>query len=90
MPFTPSRALAKLLKISEASLRTQIRGFVRRLSRSSSDLGLPLDNDSFIENRPHAGYRLNPALRELSLADIRASTIPGGPPVAPDVTSGSR
>ena len=90
MPFTPSRALAKRLKISEASLRTQLRRLRAALEPLVVDLGLPLDNDSFIENRPHAGYRLNPALRELSLADIRASTVPGGPPVTPDVTTGSR
>lgn len=89
VPFTPSRALAKRLQVSEASLRTQLRRLRAALEPLVVDLGLPLDNDSFIENRPHAGYRLNPAVRELSLADIRASTIPGSPPVAPDVTTGS-
>ncbi|MFN3626090.1 MAG: 7-cyano-7-deazaguanine synthase [Hyphomicrobium sp.] len=89
VPFTPPRTLAKRLRISEPSLRTQIRRLREALEPLVVDLGLPLDNDSFIENRPHAGYRLNPAVRELSLADIRASTIPGAPPVAPDVTTGS-
>lgn len=89
VPFTPSRTLAKRLKISEPSLRTQIGRLREAIEPLVVDLGLPLDNNSFIENRPHAGYRLNPALRELSLADIRASTIPGGPPVEPDVTTGS-
>lgn len=89
VPFTPPRSITKRLGISEASLRTQIRRLREALEPLAVDLGLLLDNDSFIENRPHAGYRLNPAVRELSLADIRMSTMAGSPPVAPDVTTGS-
>ena len=40
------------------------------------NLGIPLDQDSFIENKERAGYRLNPGLREVDLADIRTAIPP--------------
>jgi len=35
-------------------------------------LGIPLDQDSFIETKDRAGCRLNPACREIALGDIQA------------------
>ncbi|GIX10639.1 7-cyano-7-deazaguanine synthase [Elioraea sp.] len=89
VPFMPPHVLAGRLKISEPSLRTQIRRLREAIEPLAVALGLPLDQNSFIENRQRSGYRLNPALRELSLADIGTLTIPGGPTVAPDVTTTS-
>jgi hypothetical protein len=34
-------------------------------------LGIPLDQDTFIETKERAGYRLNPELKEVALADIK-------------------
>jgi hypothetical protein len=90
VPFVRPADLADRLSITEQSVRTQITRLRDAIEPLAASLSLILDQDSFIENRPCAGYRLNPGLRELSLADIRASTVPAGPPVAPDVTTQSR
>ena len=76
MPFLLPHKLADRLGITEPSLRTQIGRLRDAIEPLAVSLGLPLDQNSFIENRQRSGYRLNPALHELSLADIRASTIP--------------
>ncbi|MBM3083575.1 hypothetical protein IMF23_09040, partial [Chelatococcus daeguensis] len=34
-------------------------------------LGIPLDQDSFVQTKERAGYRLNPEWREVSVGDIR-------------------
>jgi hypothetical protein len=77
VPFMPPPTLADCLGITEPNLRTRLLRLRKALDPLAIELGLPLDENSFIENRPRSGYRLNPALRELSLADIHASTIPG-------------
>jgi hypothetical protein len=63
--------LAARLEIDEASLRQQI-GRLRKLvtERLPVDQGIVLGTDGFIENRQGRGYRLSPALREVSLGDL--------------------
>ena len=73
----PPHTLADRLGITEPNLRTRLLRLRKALDPLAVELGLPLDENSFIENRPRSGYRLNPALHELSLADVQASTIPG-------------
>lgn len=76
VPFVRPHTLADRLRITEPSLRTQIRRLRDAIESLAVSLGLTLDQSSFVENRQRSGYRLNPALHELSLTDIRASTIP--------------
>lgn len=80
VPFVLPHTLADRLRITEPSLRTQIRRLRDAIEPLAVSLGLTLDQNSFVENRQRSGYRLNPALRELSLGDIRTSTIPRGSP----------
>jgi len=68
--------LAGELKISEPALRTLLRRLRGTLKPLATDLGIPLDENSFIENLHGKGYRLNPNLREVALADIKKK----GPP----------
>lgn len=69
--FMQPRNLAAKLKIDEASLRQQI-GRLRKLvaERLPVDQGIVLGTDGFIENQQGKGYRLSPALREVSLGDL--------------------
>lgn len=76
VPFVRPPDLADRLGVTEQSMRTQLTRLRDAIGPLAVSLGLVLDQDSFVENRPRAGYRLNPGLRELSLADIRASTSP--------------
>jgi len=36
-------------------------------------LGIPMDQDSFIQTKERAGYRINPQCCEISVADITGS-----------------
>lgn len=66
--------LAKILKISEASLRQQVMR-VRKVvtDRLAVDLGAVLGPDDFIQNKERSGYRLSPMLREVAKADLCGS-----------------
>lgn len=68
--------LAGGLNITEPALRTLLRRLRNSLDPLASDLGVPLNEDSFIENLHGQGYRLNPNLREVALADIKAKEPP--------------
>jgi 7-cyano-7-deazaguanine synthase in queuosine biosynthesis len=72
--------LAGVLDISEPALRTLLRRLRSSLEPLATDLGILLDENSFIENRHGKGYRLNPNLREIALADIKKK---GPPPTEP-------
>ena len=73
MPFLPTASLAASLKIDEQSLRQQLSRLRKAIEPLNVSLGVPLGNDTFIETKERAGYRLNPELRELSLSDIRVT-----------------
>ena len=68
--------LAKVLGKTEQSIRQQRSRIGKKLASLAADLGIPLNEDSFIENLHSEGYRLNPNLREVALADIKKK----GPP----------
>lgn len=73
VPFLRVHDLADRIGVADQSLRTQLTRLRDALEPLTVSLCLVLDQDSFVENRPRVGYRLNPALRELSLADIRTT-----------------
>ncbi len=72
--------LAKVLGKTEQSIRQQRSRIGKKLASLAADLGIPLNEDSFIENLHSEGYRLNPNLREVALADIKKK---GPPPTEP-------
>lgn len=76
VPFLAPSDLADRLGISEQSMRQQLTRLRTAIEPLSVSLGVLLDQNSFIENKERAGYRLNPNLRELSLADIREPPAP--------------
>jgi DNA-binding winged helix-turn-helix (wHTH) protein len=68
----PATSLADRLLVSDQSMRQQLRRLREALEPLAVSLGIPLDQDTFIETKERAGYRLNPELREVSVADIKA------------------
>jgi len=68
--------LAEKLGKSEPSLFQQRKRLNDKLVSLATDLGIPFDTNSFIENLKGQGYRLNPSLCELSLADIEKKGLP--------------
>jgi len=72
IPFTLPHDLADDIGVSEQSMRQQLRRLRDALDPLAVMLGIPLDQDSFIETKDRAGYRLNPACREIALGDIEA------------------
>lgn len=75
VPFIEPWKLANELGLEEQSLRqrvTRLRNDV--VERLAVDQGIILEIDDFVENRPGKGYRLAPALREVSCADLVAPT----------------
>ncbi len=88
VPFLRVHDLADRVAVSDQSLRTQLTRLRDAIDHLAVSLGLVLDQDSFVENRPRLGYRLNPALREISLADIKTTRPAKGPPGS-DVTPSS-
>jgi hypothetical protein len=76
VPFLPTTTLAERLQIDEQSMRQQLRRLRLAVEPLAVDLGIFMDNDTFVETRERAGYRLNPGLREISLADIKTDHPP--------------
>lgn len=70
--FMPPHDVADKIGVSEQSMRQQLRRLRDALDPLAVMLGIPLDQDSFIETKDRAGYRLNPACREIALGDIEA------------------
>jgi hypothetical protein len=76
VPFLPATSLADCLQISEQSMRQQLRRLREALEPLAVTLGIPMDQDTFIETKERAGYRLNRSLREIALADIKKENPP--------------
>jgi hypothetical protein len=75
VPFIEPWKLANELGLDEQSLRQRVRRLRKEVAeRLAADQGIVLGTDDFVENRPREGYRLAPALREVSCADLVAST----------------
>jgi len=72
--------LSDSLGKTEQSVRQQRTRICKKLASLATDLGIPQNEDSFIENLHGVGYRLNPNLREIDIADIK---IKGPPPTQP-------
>lgn len=68
--FTSPNDLADKLKVDGQSMRQQLSRLRRALDPLAVALGIPLDQDSFIETRERAGYRLSPVWREISVGDV--------------------
>jgi len=67
--YTSTRALAAKLKIGEPTVRQRVLRIRRRLFEWFAD-DYPLPQDALIENTSWNGYRINPAVRLLSLSEI--------------------
>lgn len=74
IPFMPTHDVADEIGVSEQSTRQQLRRLRDALDPLVVMLGIPLDQDSFIETKERAGYRINPACREIFPGDIRSPT----------------
>lgn len=72
-PFMPSFNVAERIGVTDQSMRQQLRRLRDALDPLAVMLGIPLDQDSFVETKDRAGYRLNPACREISAGDISES-----------------
>ena len=57
--------------MDEQSMRQQVSRLRRALEPLTVMLGIPMDQDTFVETKERAGYRLNPECREVSVGDIR-------------------
>ena len=76
VPFMLAADLAAALQVDEQSLRRQVWRLRRAIEPLAVDLGIPMDQHTFVETKERAGYRLNPGLREISLADIKTDHPP--------------
>lgn len=74
VPFLPATDLADRLGVSDQSMRQQLGRLRKAIEPLAVTLGIPLDQDSFVQTKERAGYRLNPEWREVSVADIRVDT----------------
>jgi hypothetical protein len=72
VPFLPATELADRLGVSDQSMRQQLGRLRKAIEPLTVTLGIPLDQDSFVQTKERAGYRLNPEWREVSVGDIRA------------------
>lgn len=72
VPFIQTCKLAETLEIDEDSLRHQVTRLRKDVAaRLAVDQGIVLQKNDFIENQPREGYRLAPALREVTRADLQ-------------------
>ena len=62
------------MNIDEQSLRQQVSRLRKAIEPLAVKLGIPMDQNTFIETKERAGYRINPECREISVADVRAAT----------------
>jgi hypothetical protein len=78
--YTSTSTLAAKLKIRQPAVHQRVRRIRKRLSEWFAE-DYPLPQDALIENAWWAGYRINPAVRLLSLAEMegadRASRLSG-------------
>lgn len=71
VPYRPAAKVEVDLEMTQQSMRQQISRLRKALEPLVVSLGIPLDQDTFVQTKERAGYRLNPALREISIGDIR-------------------
>lgn len=77
IPFKPPHTVAAEIGayakqgVGDESMRQQLHRLRKALEPLAVSLGIPLDQDSFIETKERAGYRINPAWREISLGDVQ-------------------
>lgn len=76
VPYLPAPHLATALNISEQAMRTQITRLRNAIEPLAVSMGIPMGQDTFIENKERSGYRINPSCREISVADILDQTPP--------------
>ncbi|MBS3979501.1 MAG: 7-cyano-7-deazaguanine synthase [Rhodobacteraceae bacterium] len=74
VPYLPAPDLARALNISEQAMRTQITRLRNAIEPLAVSMGIPMGQDTFIENKERSGYRINPSCREISVADILDQT----------------
>ena len=74
--YLPAPDLATALNISEQAMRTQITRLRNAIEPLAVSMGIPMGQDTFIENKERSGYRINPSCREISVADILDQTPP--------------
>ncbi|MEO9298780.1 7-cyano-7-deazaguanine synthase [Devosia alba] len=70
VPYLPAPDLARCLGVSDQSMRQQLRRLREVLEPLNVSMGIPMDQDSFIQTKERAGYRINPQCREILIADI--------------------
>jgi len=69
--FLRADNLAAAVGMTEPSMRQQLTRLRKALADNlTPSLGIVFDTNSFIENRERAGYRLNPALKEVAKGDL--------------------
>lgn len=73
VPFIRAPDLAAVMNIDEQSLRQQLSRLRKAIEPLAVKLGIPMDQNTFIETKERAGYRINPECREISVADVRAA-----------------
>lgn len=70
IPFTPTHDVADAIGVDDQVMRQRLSRLRDTLEPLAVMLGIPLDQDSFIETKERAGYRINPACREIFPGDI--------------------
>jgi len=71
VPFLSAPKLANALSMDEQSMRQQVSRLRKSIEPLTVMLGIPMDQDTFIQTRERDGYRLNPEWREVTIGDIR-------------------
>lgn len=74
VPFLPANELADRLGVSDQSMRQQLGRLRKALVPLTVALGIPMDQDSFVQTKERAGYRMNPECREVAVGDIRVGS----------------
>jgi hypothetical protein len=74
VPFVPADHLADRLGMGATSMRQQMTRLRQELQPLAVGLGIPLDQNSLVETKERAGYRLNPECREIAVGDIRSDS----------------
>ena len=78
VPFLQAADLAQRLGVTDPSVRQQLRRLRKAIDPLNVSMGIPMDQDTFIETKERAGYRINPLCREISVADILDPASPQG------------
>jgi hypothetical protein len=70
VPYFPASELTQSLGITDQSMRQQLTRLRRNLEPLNVSIGIAMDQDTFIETKERAGYRINPRCREIAVSDI--------------------